>query len=206
MKLKDLNMGAVIMHADAKTNPIHTGTIYIVLKIDKEHEDIEACCINCQIGTAIGEVRHISTRSISEYNMLFQMLIAPTAVASNTTAPSKDLYLRWAFGKKTSLGRVGDKTPYKLENGRNLFVGDVVSTKKDDMEEKDFLVVYDEDDGYYVMGISPDCNSKTGEIKNFTVSLERSFSDIKNGDTFETALFHNGIEVVDFQPEESEGD
>lgn len=70
------------------------------------------------------------------------------------------------------------------------------------MEEKDCLVVYDEDDGYYVMGISPDCNSKTGEIKNFTVSLERSFSGIKNGDTFATPLARNGIEVVDFILEE----
>lgn len=202
MKLEDLKVGAIIMHADAKTNPIHTGTMYIVLKIDKEHEDIEACCINCQIGTAIGEVRHISTRSISEYNMLFQILIAPPAVRSNPTATSKDLHLRWAYGKKTSLGKVGVKTPYKLENGRNLFVGDVVSIKNEYMEEKDCLVVYDEDDGYYVMGISGDCNSKTGEIKNFTVSLEKSFSEIKNGDTFATPLDRNGIEVVDFYPEE----
>lgn len=203
MKLEDLNAGAIIMHADAKTNPIHTGTMNIVLKIDIEREDIEACCVNSQIGIAIGEVRHISTRSISEYNMLTQIVLAHPG--DNLYVSKKDLYIRWAFGKKTSLGRVGDKTPYKLENGRNLFVGDVVSIKKDDMEEKDCLVVYDEDDGYYVMGISPNCNSKTGEIKNFTVSLERSFSVIKNGDTFDTALFHNGIEVVDFQPEESEG-
>lgn len=203
MKLEDLNMGAVIMHADAKTNPIHTGTMYIVLKIDKEHEDIEACCINCQIVTAIGEVRHISTRSISEYNMLTQIVLAP--LGDNLSVSKKDLYIRWGFGKKTSLGKVGVKTPYKLENGRNLFVGDIVSIKNDYMEEKGCLVVYDEEDGYYVMGISSACNSKTGEIKNFTVSLEKSFSCIKNGDTFETALCYNGIEVVDFQPEESEG-
>lgn len=200
MKLEDLNVGSIIMHADAKTNPIHTGTIYIVLKIDKEHEDIEACCVNSQIGIAIGEVRHISTRSISEYNMLTQIVLAHPG--DNLYVSKKDLYLRWAFGNKTSLGRVGDKTPYKLENGRNLFVGDVVSIKKDDMGEKDCLVVYDEDDGYYVMGISHNCNSKTGEIKDFTVSLERSFSVIKNGDTFATPVIRNGIEVVDFIPEE----
>lgn len=88
MKLEDLKVGSIIMHADAKTNPIHTGKMYIVLKIDKEHEDIEVCCVNCQIGTAIGEVSHISTISISEYNMLFQILIAPPAVRSNPTAPS----------------------------------------------------------------------------------------------------------------------
>lgn len=203
MKLEDLNVGAVLMHADAKTNPIHAGTMYIVLKIDKEHEDIEACCVNCQIGTAIGEVRHISTRSISEYNMLTQIVLAHPG--DNLYVSKKDLYIRWSFGKKTSLGRVGDKTPYKLENGRNLFVGDVVSIENDYMEKKDCLVVHDEEDGYYVMGIASDCNSKTGEIKDFTVSLEKSFSVIKNGDTFATAWIPNGIEVVDFQPEESEG-
>lgn len=204
MKLENLKVGALIMHADARTNPIHTGTMYIVLKIDKEREDIEVCCVNCQIGTAIGEVRHISTRSIYEYNMLFQILIAPPAVRSNPTAPSKDLYIRWGYGKKTSLGKVGVKTPYKLENGRNLYVGDVVSVENGYMQVKDCLVVYAEDDGYYVMGIASCCNSKTGEIKNFTVSLEKSFSGIKNGDTFATASSPNGIEVVDFPPEESE--
>lgn len=202
MKLEDLKVGAIIMHADAKTNPIHTGVLYIVLKIDKEREDIEACCVNCKLGLAIGEVRHISTRSISEYNMLFQILIAPPAVASNTTATSKDLYLRWTFGKKTSLGRVGDKTPYKLENGRNLVVGDTVAIENDHMKKTGCLVVYDEYDGYYIMGIAALCNSKTGEIKNSTVSLEKSFSDIKNGDTFSTPMFRNVIEVVDFIPEE----
>lgn len=202
MKLEDLKVGALIMHSDARTNPFHTGTMYIVLKIDKECEDIEACCVNCKIGTAIGEVSHISTRSISEYNMLTQIVIL--SHADNLSVSKKDLWLRWAIGKNTSLGKVGDKTPYRLKSGRNLFVGDVVSIKHDDMEGKDCLVVHDEDDGYYVMGIAQDCNSKTGEIKNFTVSLEKSFSVINNGDTFATAWFPNGIEVVDFPPEESE--
>ena len=202
MKLEDLNTGAVIMHADAKTNPVHTGTIYIVLKIDKEHEDIEACCVNSQIGIAIGEVRHISTRSISEYNMLFQIHIEPPAVRSNTTAHSKDLYLRWAFGKKTSLGKIGDKTPYKLENGRNLFVGDVVSIKNDYLEKKDCLVVYDKDDGYYVMRIASDCNDSIGEIADWDVTLENGFYNRLKGDTFNLAFDSPQIEVVDFPPEE----
>lgn len=202
MKLEDLNPGAVIMHADARTNPIHTGTMYIVLKIDKEREDIEVCCVNCQLGTAIGGVHHISTRSISEYNMLFQILIASPADRSNPTASSKALWLRWGIGKHTSLGKVGDKTPYRLASGRNLFVGDVVTIKNNYTEEKGCPVVHDEDDGYYIMGIAPSCNSKTGEIKNFTVSLEKSFSVIENGDTFATVWAPNGIEVVDFNPEE----
>lgn len=202
MKLEDLNIGAVIMHADAKTNPIHTGTMYIVLKIDKEHEDIEACRINCQIGTAIGEVRHIPTRSISEYNMLFQILIAPLAVRSNPTAPSKDLYLRWAFGKKTSLGKIGDKTPYKIENGRRLIVGDIVKISREGEEHGGCLVVHDKDDGYYIMGIAADCNDRKCEIKHWNVTLESGFYNRLKGDTYATCFRSTGIEVVDFNPEE----
>lgn len=197
MKLEDLNIGAVIMHADAKTNPIHTGTMYIVLKIDKEHEDIEACCINCQIGTVIGEVCNISTRSISEYNMLFQIPIAPPAVRSNPTAPSKDLYLRWAFGQKTSLGKIGDKTPYKIEHGLRLIVGDIVKISREGEEHGGCLVVHDKNDGYYIMGIAADCNDRKCEIKHWNVTLESGFYNRLKGDTYATC-----VEVVDFIPEE----
>ena len=202
MKLEDLHMGAVIMHADAKTNPLHTGTMYIVLKIDKENEDIEACCINCQIGTAIGEVRHISTRSISEYNMLFQILIAPAAVRPNPRATSKDLYLRWGFGIKTSLGKIGEKTPYKLDNGRNLFVGDIVKISHEGKEHAGCLVVHDTIDGYYIMGIAADCNDRKGEIKHWNVTLESGFYNRLKGDTYTSGFSSFNIEVVDFKPEE----
>ena len=200
MKLEDLNMGAVIMHADAKTNPIHTGTMYIVLKIDKEHEDIEACCINCQIGTAIGEVRHISTSSISEYNMLTQIVLAPSG--DNLSVSKKDLWIRWFFGKKTSLGKIGDKTPYKLENGRNLFVGDIVKISREGKEHGGCLVVHDKDDGYYIMGISADCNDRKCEIKRWNVTLESGFYNRLKGDTYTCGYHFDCIEVVDFNPEE----
>lgn len=200
MKLEDLNVGAVIMHADAKTNPIHTGTMYIVLKIDKEHEDIEACCINCQIGTAIGEVRHISIRSISEYNMLFQILIA--SPGDNLSVSKKELWLRWAFGEKTSLGRIGDKTPYKIENGRNLCVGDIVKISREGVEHAGCLVVHDKDAGYFIMGIAADCNDTKGEIKNWNVTFESGFYNRLKGDTYATGFLSDGFEVVDFNPEE----
>lgn len=202
MKLEDLKVGAIIMHDDAKTNPIHTGTMYIVLKIDKEHEDIEVCCVNCQIGTAIGKVSHISTISISEYNMLFQILIAPPAVRSNPTAPSKDLYLRWAFGKKTSLGKIGDKTPYKIENGRRLIVGDIVKISREGEEHGGCLVVHDKNDGYFIMGIAADCNDRKCEIQHWNVTLESGFYNHLKGDTYATCAHSTGIEVVDFIPEE----
>lgn len=206
MKLEDLKVGALIMHADRKENPLHSGEMLLVTRFINVKAKFEVVCLHSKVTDRIGQTGIILFDSLPDYELITALCIQPLnlLLGDNPAEPKKDLYLRWAFGKKTSLGRVGDKTPYKLENGRNLFVGDVVSIKKGDMKEKDCLVVYDEDDGYYVMGISHACNSKTGEIKNFTVSLERSFSDVKNGDNFATALFYDGIEVVDFPPEESE--
>lgn len=209
MKLEDLKVGAIIMRSDRKENPLHSGEMLLVTRFINVKAKFEAVCLHSKVTDRIGETGLILFDELPGYELITALCLQPLNdnlfLKHKLAKPQKDLYIRWAFGNKTSLGRVGDKTPYKLENGRNLFVGDVVSIKKGDMEEKDCLVVYDEYDGYYVMGISPDCNSKTGEIKNFTVFLEKSFSDIKNGDTFDTCLFHNVIEVVDFQPEESEG-
>lgn len=208
MKLEDLKVGAVIMRSDRKENYAHTGEMWLVTRFLNEKGKFEVFCLHSKVYTRFGDTGLISFDELPKYELITALYVQPTF--DNQFFPpkhdnaKKDLYLRWGYGKKTSLGRVGDKTPYKLENGRNLFVGDVVSIKNDRMEEKGCLVVHDEYDSYYVMGISAVCNSKTGEIKNFTVSLERSFSVIKNGDTFETALFYKGIEVVDFPPTESE--
>lgn len=197
MKLEDLNIGSVIMHSDRKENYAHTGEMWLVTKFNISN--VEAICLNSRDPYRVGETMLILLKVLPNYDLITTLCVPPV---TKPAEPQKDLYLRWGDGNKTSLGRVGDKTPYKLENGRNLFVGDVVSIENDNMKEKGCLVVHDEDDGYYIMGISSACNSKTGEIKNFTVSLERSFSLIKNGDTFATPLHRNGIEVIDFIPEE----
>lgn len=194
MKLEDLSVGAVIMHADNKTNPIHTGAMYIVLKIDEESEDIEACCVNCQLGTAIGEVRHIPTSSISEYNMLFQIGVEPP------TPPSKDLWLRWARSK-TSLGKVGELTPYRDKNGRPLHIGDTVRIESGANEHRGVMVVRDDIDGYYIMGISADCDSKSGTISRWSVEFERSYKRIKKGCKYAASWNSLAIEAVDFIPE-----
>lgn len=206
MKLEDLKVGAIIMRAGRKDNLSQTGEMWLVTKFINTKAKFEAVCLHSINPFRIGETGIILFDELPEYKLItalcLQLLNDNLFLQHKPAEPKKDLYLRWGYYNKTSLGRVGDKTPYKLENGRNLFVGDVVSIKNVNMEEKGCLVVHDEDDGYYVMGIASVCNSKTGEIKNFTVSLEKSFSDIKNGDTFATPLQPNGIEVVDFIPEE----
>ena len=209
MKLEDLKVGAIIMRADRKENPLHSGEMLLVTRFINVKAKFEVVCLHSKVTDRIGETEIILFDELPGYKLITALCLQPLNdnlfFKRKPTEPQKDLYLRWAFGKKTSLGRVGDKTPYKLENGRNLFVGDVVSIKNGYLEKKGCLVVHVENDGYYVMGIASGCNSKTGEIKKFAVSLEKSFSSIKNGDTFSTAWLPNGIEVVDFQPEEPEG-
>lgn len=208
MKLEDLKVGAIIMHADRKENPLHSGEMLLVTRFINVKPKFEVVCLHSKVTDRIGETGFILFDELPEYELITSLYLQPLNdnlfLRHKPAEPKKDLYLRWGYGKKTSLGKVGVKTPYKLENGRNLFIGDVVSIKNDYIEEKGCLVVHDEDDGYYVMGIASNCNSKTGKIKHFTVSLEKSFSNVKNGDTFATAFNPEGIEVVDFPPEESE--
>ena len=178
MKLEDLKVGAIIMRADTKDNLSQTGEMWLVTKFINTKAKFEAVCLHSINPFRIGETGIILFDELPEYKLITALCLQPLNdnlfLRHKPAEPKKDLYIRWGFGKKTSLGKVGVKTPYKLENGRNLFVGDVVSIKNDYQEEKDCLVVYDEDDGYYIMGIAAYCNSKTGEIKNFTVSLEKS--------------------------------
>lgn len=197
MKLEDLNMGAVIMHADRKDNPAHTGEMWLVTKL--HISKVEVICLNSRDPYRVGVTGLILLKQLHQYDLITTLCVPP---ATKPAEPQKDLYLRWAFGRKTSLGKIGDKTPYKIENGRRLIVGDIVKISREGEEHGGCLVVHDKDDCYYIMGIANLCNSKTGEIKNFTVSLEKSFSDIKNGDIFAAALHRKGIEVVDFNPEE----
>lgn len=201
MKLEELNVGDILIpngtFRGVVTKAVHENNIALVVtRIDAPHHFFVAIVVASSDKARVGEKMALHRKDLTCFN------VHHTYIEYYLRKENKALYLRWAYGKKTSLGRVGDKTPYKLENGRNLFVGDVVAIKNDYIEVKNCLVVYDEDGGYYVMGIASDCNSKTGEIKNFTVSLERSFSGIKNGDTFATYCSPKGIEVVDFIPEE----
>lgn len=205
MKLEDLKVGAIIMRADRKENPLHSGEMLLVTRFISVKPKFEVVCLHSEVTDRIGETGIILFGELPDYELITALCVQSQNnspfLQSKPTEPKKDLYLRWTFGKKTSLGKVGDKSPYRTENGRNLVVGDVVTIKNDDMKETGCLVVCDEDDGYYIMGIANDCNSKTGEIKNFQVSLERGYKTLKKGYTFDIGFCRGGIEVVDFVPD-----
>lgn len=194
MKLGDLNVGAVIMHADRKENCAHTGEMWVVTKL--HISKVEVICLNSRDPYRVGETGLILLKQLPHYDLITTLCVTPA------TKPKKDLYLRWLISSKTSLGKIGDKTPYKLENGRNLVVGDIVKISREGKEYGDCLVVHDTTDGYYIMGIAADCNDRKCEIKHWNVTLESGFYNRLKGDTYTVCNSSAVIEVVDFNPEE----
>ena len=130
--------------------------------------------------------------------MLTQIVIA--SPADNLSVSKKDLWLRWSIANKTTLGKVGEPTPYSDEKGDFLCIGDVVKVKRGFLEFSDCLVVWDEKDDYYIMGIASDCDSRTASTGDWKLFKERSYTDLKIG------YVHNKscVEVVDFPPKGEE--
>lgn len=201
MKIEDLKKGDIIVPNGATRNNYtqladRLDFVCVVVKTYVAIGSFEVVVIYANDNTWIGERISFSYKDLDcfyRHNLNAIELLK---------MKRKPLYLRWAFGKKTSLGMIGDKTPYKLENGRNLFVGDIVKISREGEEYGGCLVVHDKDDGYYIMGISADCNDRKCEIKHWNVTLERGFYNRLNGDTYAPCFRSTGIEVVDFIPEE----
>jgi hypothetical protein len=209
MKLEDLKVGAIIMHADRKENPLHSGETLLVTRFINVKEKFEVVCLHSKVTDRIGETGIILFDELPGYELITALHLQPLNdslfLRHKPAGPKKDLYLRWAFGEKTSLGKIGEKTPYKLENGRNLVVGDIVKISREGKEYGGCLVVHDTADGYYIMGIAADCNDRKCEIKHWNVTLESGFYNRLKGGTYTVGNRNAGIEVVDFPPTESEG-
>lgn len=206
MKLEDLKVGAIIMHADRKENPLHSGEMLLVTRFINAKAKFEVVCLHSKVTDRIGETEIILFDELPGYKLITALCLQPLNdnlfLKHNPEKSKKYLYLRWALGEKTSLGRIGDKTPYKLENGRNLFVGDVVKISREGKEHGGCLVVHDKEDGYYIMGIAADCNDRKCKIKRWNVTLESGFDNRLKGDTYTSGFLFDSIEVVDFIPEE----
>lgn len=206
MKLEDLKVGAIIMSADRKDNPAHAGEMWLVVQFYNVKAKFEVVCLHSRNLYRIGETMVILFDELPDYELITALCIQPTKdslfLQHKPVEPKKDLYLQWILNLKASLGKIGDKTPYKLENGRNLFVGDLVKISREGEEHGGCLVVHDKDDGYFIMGIAADCNDRKCEIKRWNVTLESGFYNRLKGDTYTNGYLIDGIEVVDFNPEE----
>lgn len=208
MKLEELKVGAIIMRADRKENPLHSGEILLVTRFINVKAKFEVVCLHSKVTHRIGETGIILFEQLSDYEFITAFCIQPSIdnpfLQRKPSDSKKDLYLRWTIGKKTFLGKVGDKTPYILENGRHLCVGDIVKISKAGEEHCGCTVVRDRTLGYVIMGIAASCNDRTGNIEGWNVSLESGFYNRCKGAIADAGYGDFHIEVVDFLPEEKE--
>lgn len=197
MKLEDLKVGAIIKRASE---------MWLVLRFINVKAKFEAVCLHSGVAGRIGETGVILFDELPYYDFITALQVQPTNdnlfLKHRPAKHEKVLWLRWLFGEKTSLGKIGDKTPYKLENGRNLVVGDIVKISREGEEHCGCIVGHDREDGYFVMGIALSCNDRRGEIEGWNVTLESSYHNRLKGDTIGTVLDSASIEVVDFPPKE----
>ena len=75
-------------------------------------------------------------------------------------------------------GEIGRPTKYKDINGRPLFVGDIVEVENI-ISRKQF--VCEDDDGAFICGIKKSCDTKTGTIRNWKITLATPFTEVKDG-------------------------
>ena len=91
--------------------------------------------------------------------------------------PEKSLRLFSFTGK--CYGTVGTPTKYKDINGRPLFVGDIVEIENAPISPMQF--VCEDDDGAFICGIKKSCDTKTGTIRNWKITLATPFTEVKDG-------------------------
>lgn len=88
-----------------------------------------------------------------------------------------------------NFGTIGEETPMSDITGKKLHVGDlvVVIDKKTGMIFEQSFVVFLDANFYekkaFVMGIGDACK-KSGEIKGFIVVRQKSYKDLRNGETY----------------------
>lgn len=82
-------------------------------------------------------------------------------------------------GAGNCYGTVGHPTRYKDINGRRLFVGDIVEIKNAPIAAIQF--VCEDYDGAFICGIKNACDPKTGNIRDWKITLVTPFTEVKDG-------------------------
>lgn len=89
---------------------------------------------------------------------------------------TESLYLTWDMDG-TSIGRIGEITPFTDYYGTQLYVGDTVTVTRDFCSWHKRVVVHDKTFGYYIMGIKSSCDEHRGKIFNYVIKKDSDCSE-----------------------------
>lgn len=106
MKLEDLKVGAIIMHADRKDNLAHMGEMWLVTRFVSVKAKFEAVCLHSMNSKRIGETGIILFDELPDYDLITSLYLQPL---------NDNLFLRNkpAKSKKTFIfaGRLAKRLP-----------------------------------------------------------------------------------------------
>lgn len=89
---------------------------------------------------------------------------------------TESLYLTWDMDG-TSIGRIGEPSPFTDDYGNQLCVGDTVTVTHDFRSWHKRVVVHEKTLGYYIMGIKKSCDEHRGKIFNYEVKKDSDCSE-----------------------------
>lgn len=130
--------------------------------------------------------------AVLEHGEEVDLAEAAKAAFSKITKPEPAFvpHLRYT-GLGGSLGDLGTPSPFKDEEGRELYVGDVVeiSRKEGTNDEKHLTFVCLDKDRFFVMGIHDCCNSDAGVIdEKWRVRKVRNHTAVLDGEEHNFAV------------------
>lgn len=195
MKLEDLKIGDIIVPNGATRN-LYTqladslDLVCVVAKIYEVFDTFEAVVIYTNNYAYLGQKISFTTKDLVCFDN------CKLNATEFLKMKRKPLYLKWVCDK-SPLGRIGEVTPFTDDNGEVLYVGDTVAVYRDYSSWHKRVVVYNEDFGYFVMGIQQYCDWKKGVIHKYEVKKDSSWRERHIGERLHSGHDDYEIEVTD---------
>lgn len=197
MKLEDLKIGNIIVPNGAtRSLPTQLADsldfVCTVVKIYEVFGSFEAVVIYTNNYAYLGRKISFSTKDLICFDHCKLNAIEFLKMKR------KPLYLKWVYDKST-LGRIGEVTPFTDDDGKVLYVGDTVTITHNSYSWHNCVVVHDTF-GYFVMGIRDCCHNDCGVISKFEVQKDSSWTDRFVGERLRHIGVRRYIEVTDENP------
>lgn len=205
MKLEDLQVGDFLIpngrFRGAVTKTVHENNIALVVtRIDAPNHFFVAIAVVSSDKARVGEKMVLHENDLTCFN------VHATYVKECMSKENKVRYLKWTIGAESSLGRIGEGTPFNDDFGNALYVGDTVTVTYDFRSWHKRVVVHDDKFGYFVMGIQRCCDEDSGTISKYVIKKDSGWLERRVGERLPSGHIGSDciIEVVDFLPEEKE--
>lgn len=175
MNLEDLNEGDILIpngrFRGVVTKDVHEKNIALVVtRIDAPHHFFVAIAVVSSDKARVGEKVVLHENDLTCFN------VHATSVKEYMSHENKVRYLKLTIGDESSLGIIGEASPFDDDFGNALYVGDTVTATYDFCSFHKCVVAHDKL-GYFVMGIHRFCDKDSGKISKFFIKKDSDWRE-----------------------------